>query len=156
MGFDAKAFMKTKFVPRTAEVPVKALASFFPEGEKPIWVVRGLTGVEVAKSREIGEKTQRMQALADAFAAASKSEIVDELKESFGLGNENPLDFNKRIDQIVMGSVEPQVTQEQVVRLATVAPVEFYSISQKILELTGLGQEAEKKPPPSGETQESN
>jgi hypothetical protein len=156
MPFNPTAFMKAEFRPRTADIPVKSLADFFDEGEEPVWKVRGLTGEEVARTREIDAKMKRMTALAEAFEAASKSEIVAELKQSFGIGNDTPLDFNKRVDQIVYGSVDPEVTQEQVVKLARVAPIEFYTISQRILELTGLGQEAEKKRPPSGENRASS
>ena len=157
-GFDVNSFMKADFKPRMAEVPVPALRQFFPPDEEgnvlPVWKVRGLTGAEIAKTNEVASRNEKLTAVIDAFGEISKKDMTDSLKESLGLGSETPADLSKRLEQVVLGSVEPVITLETAVKLATVMPIEFYAISNKILELTGKGHTAEGKPKPSGKKQE--
>jgi hypothetical protein len=56
---------------------------------------------------------------------------------------------------MVAGSVEPACSMELAVRLAEHYPVIFFQLSNRILELTGQGSDAEKKPPSSGPIPES-
>jgi len=41
MAFDIKKFTKTKWTPRTEDVPVPDMQAFFQEGEPAVWRVRG-------------------------------------------------------------------------------------------------------------------
>ena len=49
MTFDLNRFRAADLSPRQVTVPVPDLAFFFPEGVKPVWTVRGLTGEEIAR-----------------------------------------------------------------------------------------------------------
>jgi hypothetical protein len=55
-----------------------------------------------------------------------------------------PDDVAKRIEHLVLGSVDPVCTPDLAVRLCETYPVEFYQLTTKILELTGKGQEPGK------------
>lgn len=150
--FDTKSFLKTKMVPRTEGVPVPDLAAFFPEGEKPLWTVRGLTGQELGQANEAAAKNKVVGATLDAISSLSAREQVEEIKNALGLGKGVPDDVAKRIEYLALGSVTPAITQDVAVKLCETFPAEFYELTTAIVRLTGKGHE-EKKSKPSGEMQ---
>jgi hypothetical protein len=155
MPFDTKKFLKTKFQPRTEEVPVKNLADFFAPGEKPVWIVRGLTGQELGRANEAVEKNKNVAAILDALIGSTSQEKADAIKSAIGLdAGQTPADVVKRLDHLVMGSVAPVCTQEMAVRVCEAYPIEFFMLTNAILKLSGQGQTAGKQKP-SGATTES-
>ncbi|MCP4259087.1 MAG: hypothetical protein GY774_16500 [Planctomycetes bacterium] len=152
--FDTRAFMKQTFAPREGEVPVPALKDFFPDGKTPAWKVRGLTADEIARCNEAGERNKMVEAIAEALAAANKPDITDGIKKMLGVSSDVHAEVAKRMEQAVIGSIDPEISLEVAVKIATVAPVEFYDITNEILKLTGLGQVAGKSQP-SGKEQTS-
>ena len=61
--FDSKKFLKTKFTPRTADVPVPDLREFFSDGTPAVWKVRGLTGHELGRAAEAAERNKSVLAI---------------------------------------------------------------------------------------------
>ena len=155
MPFDTKLFMRDKFRPRTAEVSLPDLADWFGEGESPVWVVRSLDATELARAEEAASKNSRIKSLVEALDGLSQSDRVAELRDSLGLTDNAPAVLVKRLEHLVMGSVEPKITLDVAVKLASVRPVEFYQLADQIMALTGKGQEAEKKRSGSGGINES-
>ena len=173
MAFHAKKFLKTKFIPRTEDVPVPDMKEFFEDdaGEEqppvspfdkgelkasvPIWKVRGLTGHELGRAAEAAEKNKNMSAIIEALSGQASKEKAEALKNILGIGSAIvPADIAKRIEHLVIGSVDPVCTPDLAVRICEVFPVEFYQITNKIMQLTGQGQMPGKQPP-SGETEKS-
>ena len=154
MSFDSKKFLKTKFAPRTEEVPVPDLASFFPEGAKPIWKVRGLTGHELGRAAEASDRNKTISAILEGLTAEAAKEKAEALKDLLGIGGKTPADIAKRLEHITIASMDPVCTRDLAVRICEVFPVEFYMITNKIMELTGRGQMPGKQPP-SGVTEKS-
>jgi hypothetical protein len=152
--FDTKSFLKAKMVPRTEDVAVPDMAAFFPEGEKPFWTVRGLTGQELGRANEAAAKNKVIGATLDAISNLSAKEQVQEIKKSLGIGGGVTDDVAKRIEYLTLGSVKPAITQDVAVKLCETFPAEFYELTNAIVRLTGKGHEA-KKSKPSGETTES-
>ncbi len=150
MPFDTKSFMKAKFTPRTEDVPVPDLADFFPAGAEPVWTVRGLTGQELGRVNESASRQKVSAALMEALMAGSDKERKDAATEMLGISTSAPEDVAKRIDQLVMGSVRPTVTQDVAVRLCEVYPIEFYTLTNAVLKLTGQGQLPGKSKPSGG------
>ncbi|HHB11934.1 MAG TPA: hypothetical protein ENK62_01885 [Chromatiales bacterium] len=138
MGFDSRKFLNTEFRPRTEEVRVPDLAPFF-DGE-PVWVVRGLTGHELARVNAAAEAARSMEALAEALAAQAPAEKAEALKQLLGLGEDTPEDLARRIEMLRLGSVEPECDRELAVKLADAYPVEFYQLTNAISRLTGMGK----------------
>jgi len=66
MPFDAKAFAKAKFEPRTAELRIPELQEWFGDDD-PVFVVRGLSGIELAPGTTLSEAEPRIHRQ---FAAA--------------------------------------------------------------------------------------
>jgi len=154
MTFDSKKFLKEKFSPRTEAVPVPDLKDYFGEGKECVWIVRGLTGQELGRCVEAAERHKTLSALVNGIAAGMATEITDAIKSLVGVSGETPTDISKRIDQLVIASIDPICTMDLAVRLCEVFPVEFYMITNKITELTGQGQVPGKRSP-SGEIKAS-
>lgn len=155
MGFDAKKFSKTKFQHRTEEIPVPDLAEFFPEGEAPVWKVRGLTGQELGMANEAADRNKEIVGIISGLTSRSDKEITEAVKQLIGVAGNTPTDIAKRIEHLRMGSVDPVCTQELAVRLCETFPIEFYQISNAIVRLTGQGQMPGKQKA-SGTTERSD
>ena len=137
--FDIKKFQKAKFTHRTTEVPVSDLADFFPADEKPIWTVRGLEGVEVAKANETINTNKNLVAAAEAIESALMSDKIRGMKQIIAQIQDVPNEIAKRLVHLTLGSVEPECDYDAAIKLCKVAPVEFYNITNEIWRLTGLG-----------------
>ena len=147
-GFDLQAFRGAKFAERRAEVEVETLAEFFGEGP-PVWTVRGLTAAELARASEAEAHRRNIQITADAISGLT-GDGAAELKKLFGAGGEVPADTARRLELLALGSVAPAVDVSDAVRLADAYPIEFLRLTNKILELSALGKEAQGKRMPSG------
>jgi len=148
--FKAKDFAKAQFQPRTAELSLPALADYFEND--PVWTVRGATASEVAKMLEAGTRQNNIDTIIKAIAA--NSDKVNEIRQAVGITNDTPADIVKRLEQLVMCSVDPVIDLPIAVKLADAFPVEFYMLTNKITELTGQGMDV-KKSKPSGKTKPS-
>lgn len=156
MPFDMKAFKKADFEARTGEVHVPGLKDFFDEGEKPVFKVRSVSGIEMAKANEATKKNRNLQTLLEGMLGGEAKEQVASFKSALGLDEKVPDDIAKRIELFTMAVVEPEVDREMAVLLSERFPVEFTTITNKILELTGKGQmQALAKKKKSSETQPS-
>ena len=147
MGFDSKKFLKMKFTERTFPVPVPDLKEFFADGTEAVWVVRGLTWQEVGRSAEAADRNKNIQAILAGLTSDTSKEKSEALRNLLGVGANTPADIAKRIEQLVAGSVDPKCTSDLAVRLCEVFPVEFYQLTNKIIELTGQGQVPGKQNP---------
>lgn len=139
MGFDKAKFEEAKLQPRIANELVPDLKEFFEKDEKPLWKVRGLTGEEMAHVNEAVKLNRDLVALIQGLISADTEAKIKAIKESIGLSDEVPDDLARRISLLQHGSIEPQCSQPMSVRVARTFPVVFFQLTNKILELTGLG-----------------
>lgn len=147
MQFDADKFASAAFKRREEDVPVKDLAAWFKgakEGDTPVWRVRGLTGEELARVNEAQARNRNKNAVIDALNSDKSEKMTDAIKELIGTGNSVPDDLARRIEMLTIGSVAPECTHQVAVKLAEAFPVEFYELTTKITQLTGLGSEPGK------------
>ncbi len=153
MSFDVQRFSQAPLSPRQAEVAVPDLAPWFGPDEKPVWTVRGLTGDDIARASEAADKAAKIRAAVESLLAAGEGR-----REAFaailGVGDDVPDDLIKRYEHIMAGSVEPKCDRELAIKLFATFPVVAYQLTNKILELTGLGADSGKAPG-SGPTPES-
>jgi hypothetical protein len=152
MPFDAQGYMSAQLQPRTAVVLVPELQAFFGDGEKAEWTVRGLNSNQLARANEASEKRKKAASVLDALEGGSKSETVKALRQELGFDDGVHPDTSRRISMLCDGSVEPPCPRELAVRLAADYPVTFFSLTNSIMELSGQGAEAAKKPGRSGQT----
>lgn len=157
MGFNFDKYKAADFQSRFAEVDVPELRDYFPEGEKPLWKVRNLTAVEMAKCREAVERNSG--ALRDLISSLvyadgeNKGGAISDIKaESDSMV---PGDIVRRYEILMAGSVDPEVKEKpDAIMIGKNHPGEFYEITNKILDLTGRGALPGKQKP-CGETKES-
>lgn len=150
MAFKKSEFLAEKFQPRTESVPVPDMKSWFEKGDKPEFKVRGLTGKEVGRATEAAERNKKLTEIAEGLFGKKSKDFAKALQNL--VDPSTPKDIAKRISMLVMGSVEPEVDEEFALKLCQFFPIEFFSISNKITELTGLGH-LPGKPKPSGTKQ---
>ena len=152
MGFDLVKFDQAQFKERTIEVKVPELSNFFDKDEKQIWIVRGLTGHELAKVNEAVRANKDIDSILSGIMSGIHTEKIDVIRESLGLTDDTPGDLVRRIAALRAASVEPVISQEISVKLADSFPTTFFLLTNKIFELTGEGKTlGESKA--SGETQ---
>jgi len=151
--FNKKDFMRTKFSSRENEVKVPSLAPFFGDAA-PVWRVRGLTGAELARVGEAAETARNMQAIIAGLVSGEATEITEAVRCHLGLSDDVPQGLTRRLEMLILGSVEPEVDREVAVKIAEKYPIEFNMITGEIVRLTGLGSQPGKLPG-SGATQTS-
>ena len=145
MPFDSQAFLARRLVPREATVQVPDLREFFGENELPLWKVRGLSGQELGKAQVAAEKNKEVRAVLEGLSSSNSKRIADAIRSL--IDPDTPVDVAKRISMFAMGSVEPKGSEELGLKLCREFPVDFYSITNKITELTGQGHHSgEQKP----------
>lgn len=154
---DLQKFTDASLAPREAEIDVPELADFFGKGEKPIWRVRGLTGAELGRCNEMAEKgADNVRALVRALAG--DGDKAASIRQTVGLDDESvPPDVSRRIEMLAIASVSPAIGRDHrdtAVKLSEAYPTVFYSLTNRILNLTGQGAEL-GKPKRSGKTQTS-
>jgi len=154
MPFDAKKFLEEKFEPRRKSYPVPQLASWFPKGEKPVWVIKSIGAAEIGRADESVGNEAMTDKILTALTAMNSEEVVDKIRELMGRSGDKPKTIAKRIYHLIYGSVDPVCTLELAVRLCDNFPVLFLELTNEILMLSGQGFEPGKSPP-SGKTQKS-
>lgn len=146
-SFDLAKFDQTTFTERVTAVDVPELAAFFPDGSQAVWKVRGLTSEEIARARESVERNKIARAeLASAQDRGAPEATTAAVKLLLGIiGMEAvPDDHVQHLNTVVMGSVDPVVKLEHVVKLAQAFPIVFTQLYKEIYRLTGLGHEPKK------------
>jgi len=153
MAFNTQKFKKQKYTPRTATVPVPDLADFFEPNDTPEFIVRGLTGPELASVHESADKHRNIMGIIEGLLSSVSTDQVEALRKNLGITEDVPREIAKRLEMLKIASVSPVVDLEFAVKLADTFPIEFYNLTSKITELTGLGQSPLGKSKPSGKTQ---
>lgn len=148
MSFDLERFRSAVLSPRQATLPVPDLAAWFADGETAEWTVRGLTGEEIARSNDNPSRAGTIAAAIQALAngAALKADQTEAMQTLLGYGADVPEDLAKRFDHLTYGSVAPAIDRPLAVRLFAAYPVVAYQLTNKILELTGMGPDLGKAP----------
>ena len=139
MSFNTQQFAAAKYTARTTAVAAPALAQFFADDATPQFIVRGLTAAELGKANEEAANNRNMAAIAAGLVAAEDGEKTAAIRELVGLGDDVPDDIVKRHSLLTLASVDPQLDHSTVVLIAQRHPIEFYELTNKILELTGQG-----------------
>lgn len=146
MSFDAKTFMKTSFQAREEPVPVPELKAFFG-GDKPEWIVRGLTGVEYGRAVDAKSRYKDLYAIVEKLMSGRSKEMANAVKGLVGGDASDPTtDTVHRIETLILGSVNPTADLELALKICEVAPHTFYALTNKISALTGKGKIPGKLP----------
>lgn len=149
--FDKKRFIAAQFEAREESVPVPDMKDFFGDDE-PAWRVRALTGHELGVVHQTVERNKNMEAILEGLASNVDSKKSGAIRKLIGDRDEVPDDIAKRLEMLVIASVDPECDMELAKKVCRVYPIEFYQITNIINKLTGMGQTTKKKPPASSKT----
>ncbi len=142
-SFDLVKFNQANITDRTANVPVPELKDFFGEDSKEsdwVFTVKALEGVDMARAKEAQVSNKSLEALVEGILSNQNKEKVDAVKEAFNISQDTaPDDYVYRKECIVLGLVKPKMDEEQVVRLIKAHAIILYKLSNKIIQLTGMG-----------------
>jgi len=155
MAFDIKKFQGSEFRPRTKEVPVPELREFFDKKEKPVFVLRNLTGEEIFKAGAAVKRAQNLEEVVKQIASEVTKEKVKGILDALGLGADSiPDEYIIRLRMLKFGCVEPVLDLEDCKKIATCFSSTFTKLTNEINVLSGLGSSlGESKP--SGTTPKS-
>ncbi len=141
--------------PRMAEVECNELKELYdpPPAEDLIVKVRGLLGNDIAKVGEVRDSPKFVEMLSDALATKNGKQGSDAVRSLLGIFDDklHP-DLRYRVEVIVKGTIEPNIDYPLAAKMATDFYVVFNRLSEKILELTGLGSQVKKSSPTSKTT----
>lgn len=153
MGFDLNKFGQADLMMRTSVLDVPTLAVFFGSDESPKWQVTGLSGEQVALVNEAADRNKNMSALMTALIGGAAQEKAESIKSLMGVNAKDvPEDTAKRIEVLMLGSLDPVCDRETAIKLNEFFPMEFTRITNEIYRLTGEGGEVVGKPEASTET----
>jgi hypothetical protein len=146
---DYKGFMRAKFIPRTAFIEVPEIAEWFGKDQAPGFMVRGLSGDELAISNL--EATKDIVDLSQKLLSGVVDSMSDALKVLFDAHtDEIPSVMAKNFHLFMFGLLTPDIPEGERLEFAEKfskrLPVDFLRVTNKITELTGMGQTAEKQP----------
>ena len=153
MPFKFDKYKASEFQPRTADVKVPELKDWFDDGDEPIWRVRALTAVELAKVREAVERNAAgLKTLVESLVYAqddAKNAVGKDIKRR--MDDQVPGDIVRRYEILMAGSVDPEVKEKSdAITLGVNHPGTLYELTNKILELTGQGATPGKQKPCGG------
>jgi hypothetical protein len=141
MAFCPNQFDRAVFESRTRRVEVPALSDFFDTDECE-WEVRGLNSNELHKAMSAKATQASLENVLQAITDGGDQ--VEAVRNAIGLGKDTPGEMAKRLEMLVSGSIDPEMTLPQAVKLAENFPIEFLTLTNAITELTGMGSELVK------------
>lgn len=136
MGFDLDRFRGADLHPRTIEVKVPELKDWFPEGEEPIFHVRGMTGEEFYNVRQAVQKRTDLQGIAQRLMSGDGGAIAEAVEEFYGAV---PEEFARRVEILIFGCVDPKLDRQSAMKFYKNFPVQAHSVADAILRASGEG-----------------
>lgn len=152
MVFDAVKFAAADWQRRVVEIPVPALKDYFGSGEKAVWKIHSLEGREIAQAKHAKERNIRTKAAVETFSellSQNPKKIKKSVSDLFG-NIESDADIAWRTELMILASIEPRVDYSTIAQINKYHAETFYVITNRILELIGLGFEPGKQKPSGG------
>jgi len=135
-AFDLAAFSRDRLQLRTAEVECAELRRWFPEGARPVFVVRGLNGEEFYGVREAVARRRDLQAIAGRLLSGQGEAIAEAIEEFYG---GVPDEYARRVEILVAGCVAPALDRPAALKIFKYFPSVGHQLAEQILRLTGEG-----------------
>ena len=152
MGFDIQKFETADYKFREKRIPVPELKPFF-NGETAEWVVRNLTGAELAAVRDSVQRSKDIEAIIEGLASKNGKDKVEAIKDALGITGDSD-DYIRRLTVLELGTVSPKIARKHAVKLSEAHGVLFSTLTNEIYNLSGQGKSL-GEPIASGEIPES-
>lgn len=151
--------MKQTLEKATAELRfprLRGVQPFFGDDDEPVWKLRQLDHIEYFRLREVvtGNHQRLLKSIAEALSGSDAGKKADLMRELLGTSDAVPPELAYRIEAVLLGTVEPKVDRDAVLKLFEHWPADAWLIAEKVMELTGHGASV-GKPKSSGETPKS-
>jgi hypothetical protein len=146
MGIDIKKIKNAKFKDRIEEIKVDKLKDFFPNGEKPIWKIRAISGEEMYFVRNAVERSRNTEEVISQLLSGSEKQKASAALKALGLDEKDlPEDYIRRLHILKYGSIDPDLRKEVeglevCKKIAEGHPTIFDLLTNRIMALTGLGK----------------
>lgn len=147
MAFNKDKFINSKYSHREEELKIPALKEFFDKDEEPIFRVRGITGIELGQVHEAVRKYTNIDTLMEKLLSTNSAEKIEAIRKALGITSDVPSEIVRRIEMLVIASVQPRITPELANIFCERFPIEFYQLTDTILKLTGMGMDLGKSKP---------
>lgn len=148
--FDTTKFNNARFETRTKSIEVPLLKDFFQDGEDVVWNIRALSSEDLAIANLAKEKNQNIGQILVAMMGGVAKDKAEAVKEMVGINDNLPDDIVKRIEILLLGSVDLDATdpqsRETVIKLSQFYPGTFMRLTNAIYELSGEGPQVAGKP----------
>ena len=146
MGIDIRKLKTARFKDRIEEIEVKQLKDFFPDGEKPIWKIRAISGEEMYFVRNAVERSRNTEELISQLLSGSGKQKAIAAIRTLGLDEKDqPEDYVRRLHILRYGSIDPDLKSdveglEICKKVADNYATVFDLLTNRIMALTGLGK----------------
>ncbi len=141
--------------PRIVEVECNELKELYdsPPAEDLIFKVRGLLGNDVAMVSAVRDSPNFIEMLSNALATKNGKQGAEAVRSLLGIFDDklHP-ELRYRVELVVRGAVEPKIDYPLAAKMAADFYVVLNRLSEKVLELTGLGSQIKKKSSPDSKT----
>ena len=153
MAFNVKKFTQTEMEPRTFDFPIpnvaKELPDCFENGEKPVWKIQGIGSVELGMAEQAIANVDIKEKIISGLTALNSEDVANQIRELIGAKSNDPTasppdHIAKRIFYLVYGALDPKCDFEDARKFCDRFPTEFLSITQKILDISGMGYQKKK------------
>jgi hypothetical protein len=139
MTFDKNKFMAAKYSFREKEIPVPSLKDFFDPDTKPVWKIRNLTGVDIARADEAASKYALSSDVLEALMGSHSKKVQDSVKKILGKSEDIPVDIAKRVEHLQICSIDPVCDLDLALKICKVQALLFLELTNEILKLSGKG-----------------
>ena len=140
--------LKQMLEPRIVEVECNELKELYGPTitENIIFKVQGRQGNDVAMVSGVRDSPKFVEMLSEALATKNGKQGADAVRSLLGIFDDklHP-ELRYRVELLVRGAVEPKIDYPLAAKLAKDFYVVLNRLSEKILELTGLGSQVKKK-----------
>jgi hypothetical protein len=146
MGINIRKLKTTSFKDRTEEIKVEQLKEFFPQDEKPVWIIRAISGEEMYFVRTAVEKSRNIEEVISQLVSGTGKQKAEAALKAMGLDeSDQPEDFIRRLHILRYGSVDPDLKNdveglEVCKKVADAHPTVFDNLTNRIMAITGLGK----------------
>ena len=146
MQFDPQK-LNQELEAREAEVVVNELKALYdsPPEEDLTFKVRGLSGNDMAKVSSLRDSGKFVEMLSDALGKGNGKQGSEAIRSLLGIFDDDlHPELKYRVELAVRGAVDPLIDYPLAGKMAKEFYVVLHRISDKILELSGLGSQVKK------------
>lgn len=146
MPFDYNKFEAASTTFPTKDIPVPTLTAFFPEGEKPVWKIKCMSGLEqaIVEDAVANNFLEKRKAVVDACVGDSIEKMKEGYQALLGTGENIAPDVYVRWLKLVEYGSVPRCPEHICVKLAHAQGGVLRRLAHEISIISAMGAEMGK------------